>query len=137
MPCWITDLPPFVEPKRDAAVLGLQVFFGRVGHRRSRNETDPLPFAMAWTQRPAASEETFSREADPIGLGEAAAREADEVHEQGQSFSFVPSRDINVGAHRRITQHLRLEGFAFDDDAADRTRWPERTCACALLPVLL
>jgi hypothetical protein len=32
-------------------------------------------------------------EADPIRVGEAAAREADKIHEQGQSLSVLPSRD--------------------------------------------
>jgi hypothetical protein len=44
---------------------------------------------------------------------QAAAREADKVHKQGQSLSVMPSRDRHVDdAHRRITQHIRLEGLA-------------------------
>jgi hypothetical protein len=43
---------------------------------------------------------------DPIGVGQAAAREPDKIHKQGQSLSVVPSRDVDIDdAHRRITQH--------------------------------
>src|SRR5437899_5141856 len=43
-------------------------------------------------------------EADPIRMGQAAAREADKIHQQGQSLSGMPSRDVNIDdADRRIT----------------------------------
>src|SRR5229473_1760466 len=49
-------------------------------------------------------------EADSIGMGQAAAREPDEIDQEGQSLSVMPSRDVNVDdAHRRIAQHIILE----------------------------
>ena len=41
-------------------------------------------------------------------------------------MSVMPSRDVHIDdAHRRITQHITLEGLALDSDAANRTHRPE------------
>jgi hypothetical protein len=59
-------------------------------------------------------------------MGQAAAREADEIHKQGQSLSVMSGRDVHIDdAHRRITQHVTLEGLALDSDPADGTYRPE------------
>jgi hypothetical protein len=40
-------------------------------------------------------------EADPIRMGQAAAREADEVHKQRQPCSVMPGREIHIDHARR------------------------------------
>ncbi len=35
-------------------------------------------------------------EADPIRMRQAAAGEADKIHQQGQSLSVMPSRDVHI-----------------------------------------
>jgi hypothetical protein len=76
-------------------------------------------------------------EADPVRMGQAAAREADKVYKQGQSLSVMSSRDLHVDdAHRRIPQHIALEGLAPDRDPADGTDRP-RELAHASHPWLL
>ena len=62
----------------------------------------------------------------PIRVRQAASCETDKVDKQGQSLSVMPSRDVNIDdAHRRITQHIALEGLALDRDPADGTHRPE------------
>ena len=40
-------------------------------------------------------------------------RQADKIHQQGQSVFLVASWDVNIDdAHRRIPQHIALEGLA-------------------------
>jgi hypothetical protein len=66
-------------------------------------------------------------EGDPIRLRQAAAREANKIHKQGQSLSVMFGRDVDIDdARRRITQHVALEGLALDRDAADGTHRPEK-----------
>src|SRR5215831_19430229 len=74
-------------------------------------------------------------EANPIGMGQAASGEADEVDEQRQSLCVTPGRDVDIDdAHRRITQHIILEGLALDGESVDRTHRPEKF-AHALYPI--
>ncbi len=69
--------------------------------------------------------------AHPIRVGQAAAGETDQIHQQGQSLSVMPCRDVHIdGARRRITQHIALEGLALDRYSADGTQSTRRTCAC-------
>ena len=66
-------------------------------------------------------------EADPIRVRQAAAGEADKIHQQRQSLSIMSRREVHIhGARRRVTEHVVLEGLALDRDAADGTRRPEK-----------
>jgi hypothetical protein len=68
-------------------------------------------------------------------MGQPAAREADEIHQQGQSLSVVPRRDIHIDdPRRRITQHIALEGLALDSEPADGTGRPEKLAHRVLPP---
>jgi hypothetical protein len=65
-------------------------------------------------------------EADPIRMGQATTREADQIHKQGQFLSVMPSRDVHIhGAHRRIIKHIIFQRLTLDHDSADGTQRPE------------
>jgi hypothetical protein len=55
-------------------------------------------------------------ETDPIRLRQAAAREADKIHEQGKSLAVVPSREVDIDDARRR--------MALDGETADGTYRP-------------
>ena len=78
-------------------------------------------------------------ETGPIGMRQAAAGEADQIHEQRQSLSVMPGRNVDVdGARRRIAEHVAFERLALDRNPDDRTRRPEKlshaqfSCFCAI-----
>jgi hypothetical protein len=75
-------------------------------------------------------------EANPIRLRQAAAREPDKIDQQGKSVSVVSRWDVDIDdARRRITEHVALEGLAFDGDTGHGARRPEelahRLYSCA------
>src|SRR5690349_14970040 len=56
-----------------------------------------------------------ARVAHVVRSRQPATRKADKIYQQGQSLSLVTSWDVNIdNAHRRIPQHIALEGFALD-----------------------
>ena len=66
-------------------------------------------------------------EADPIRVRQPAAGEADEIHQQRQTFSVVPGRQVYVDdAHRWIAEQVVFESAALDGDAADEAGRSEK-----------
>jgi hypothetical protein len=64
--------------------------------------------------------------ADPIRMGQAAAREPDKIDKQRQSLPDMPSRDVNIDdTGCRIAEHVARESLALNRDAGERTHRPE------------
>ncbi len=64
-------------------------------------------------------------EPNPVGLSQPAAGKADQVHEQRQSSSVMPCRNVYIHITRRwVTKHIALERRALNGNAADGSRRP-------------